>query len=128
MKHKTANGIPIDMDSIRMQNEHVIAAGNAGLNARGDLVGPGGRVIKKAEELVREQYAQQQTQIATNKSVKGKLEETEIDAQPPASSSKKKNKQESAVETSSAEVKEVHLPNGDILIVDQDQDPEGEIK
>lgn len=127
MKHKTANGIPIDMDSIRMQNEHVIAAGNAGLNARGDLVGPGGRVIKKAEELAREQYAQQQTQIVTNKSVKGKLEETEIDAQP-APSSKKKNKQEPAVETSNAEVKEVHLPNGDILIVDQDQDPEGEIK
>lgn len=48
----TAKGVQIDMLKIVNQNEMTIAVGNMGVNARGDKLGPGGKVIKKREEIV----------------------------------------------------------------------------
>lgn len=52
---KTHRGKPIDMDSIRMKNEKVIAAGNASLNARGDVV-KRDKVVVKSEEIAKAYY------------------------------------------------------------------------
>jgi hypothetical protein len=54
--YKTANGKQIDIDGLRLTNEHVIAVGNMKVNARGDQLGPGGRVVKTHDQLMKEYY------------------------------------------------------------------------
>ena len=49
--YKTMQGKPIDMDLLRKRNELTPAVGNAKVNARGDELGPGGKIIKKREEV-----------------------------------------------------------------------------
>ena len=49
-------GKDIDMDLLRLANEGVIAVGNMRTNARGDELGPGGRIIRKREDIVGEYY------------------------------------------------------------------------
>jgi hypothetical protein len=53
---RSANGKQIDFDRIRLQNEDVIAVGNMRVNARGDELGPGGRVVKTRNERMNENY------------------------------------------------------------------------
>jgi hypothetical protein len=48
--YKTAKGREIDMMKLVRQNELVPAVGNAKVNARGDKLGPGGKIIIKREE------------------------------------------------------------------------------
>jgi len=47
-------GKPIDLDMIRLANEDVIAVGNMRVNARGDELGPGGKVVKTRSQAMRE--------------------------------------------------------------------------
>jgi hypothetical protein len=54
--YKTFQGKQIDIDLLRKKNELTPAVGNAKVNARGDELGPGGKIIKKREEIVREYY------------------------------------------------------------------------
>ncbi len=62
MKHKgqktyvTAQGRKIDMDLLRKRNELTPAVGNAKVNARGDELGPGGKIVRKREDIVNEYY------------------------------------------------------------------------
>ena len=49
-QHFTMQGKPIDFDALRTKNEKTIAVGNAGVNARGDQIGAGGKVVKKRDE------------------------------------------------------------------------------
>lgn len=51
-------GKQVDMDLLRKRNELTPAVGNAKINARGDELGPGGQIIRKREDIVREHYAQ----------------------------------------------------------------------
>jgi hypothetical protein len=50
--HRTARGLPIDMDRLRLANETTIAVGNMNVNARGDQLGPGGKVIKTRSQIM----------------------------------------------------------------------------
>ena len=52
--HKTARGLPIDMDRLRLANETTIAVGNMKVNARGDQLGQGGKVIKTRAQIMNE--------------------------------------------------------------------------
>lgn len=54
MIHYTYRGKPIDMEMMRVQHGDNIALGNAHLNARGDIIGAGGVVIKTRDELMQE--------------------------------------------------------------------------
>lgn len=54
--HRTMQGKVIDLDQLRQKNEMTMAVGNARMNARGDELGPGGKVIRKREEIVNEYY------------------------------------------------------------------------
>jgi hypothetical protein len=47
-------GKEIDMNKLLNQNEMTVAIGNARVNARGDELGPGGRIIRKREEVTRD--------------------------------------------------------------------------
>jgi hypothetical protein len=54
--YKTANGKLVDMDGLRLKNEDTIALGNMRTNARGDELGPGGKVVKTRNERMNENY------------------------------------------------------------------------
>jgi len=54
--YRTMQGQEVDLDKLRIKNESVIAVGNAKMNARGDELGPGGKIIKKREEASTEYY------------------------------------------------------------------------
>lgn len=52
--YRTAMGKSIDMDMLRLSNEDVIAVGNMKVNARGDELGPGGKVVKTRAQAMRD--------------------------------------------------------------------------
>lgn len=52
--HRTARGTVVDMDRLRLQNETTIAVGNMKVNARGDQLGPGGKIIKTRAQVLAE--------------------------------------------------------------------------
>lgn len=54
--YKTAMGKAIDIDSLRVANENVIAVGNMRTNARGDELGAGGKVLKTRSQLMQEYH------------------------------------------------------------------------
>lgn len=54
--YRTALGKVIDMDNLRLSNEETIAIGNMKVNARGDELGPGGRVVKTRNQVMDEYY------------------------------------------------------------------------
>lgn len=53
---RTAMGNAIDIDRLRLANENTIAIGNTKTNARGDQLGPGGKVIKTRAQIQQEYY------------------------------------------------------------------------
>lgn len=61
--HRTARGEAVDMDMIRLANESTIAIGNMKTNARGDQLGPGGKVIKSRAQVMQE-YHRLNTSVA----------------------------------------------------------------
>jgi hypothetical protein len=63
--YKTANGKTINIDSILAQNEESIAVGNMRVNARGDELGPGGR-IERARDKVMADYYKLNTPVASD--------------------------------------------------------------
>lgn len=56
MSHRTMQGKVIDMDKLMRQNELTPAVGNMNVNARGDELGKGGKIIRTREEVVAEYY------------------------------------------------------------------------
>lgn len=58
--HRSANGKVVDMDQLRQKHETVVAVGNIRVNARGDELGPGGKIVKTRDEQLREFYENSQ--------------------------------------------------------------------
>lgn len=56
MKAVTMRGHPFDMSVLLAKNSQKVALGNASMNARGDIVGETGTVIKPREEIAREYH------------------------------------------------------------------------
>ena len=50
--YRTMQGKEIDMTKLVMQNEMAVAVGNVKVNARGDELGPGGKIIRKVEDTI----------------------------------------------------------------------------
>jgi hypothetical protein len=50
--YKSMQGRSIDMDLLRQKNELTPAVGNAKVNARGDELGPGGKIVKTREQVL----------------------------------------------------------------------------
>lgn len=55
-EHRSMRGKVVDMDLLRKRNELTPAIGNARVNARGDELGPGGKIVRKREDIIREYY------------------------------------------------------------------------
>ena len=54
--YTTMQGKQVDMDLLRKKNELTPAVGNARVNARGDELGPGGRIVRKREQVIKDYY------------------------------------------------------------------------
>lgn len=52
--YRTMQGKPIDIERFIAQNEMAQAVGNMKVNARGDLLGPGGKIIKTRDQIMAE--------------------------------------------------------------------------
>jgi hypothetical protein len=66
--YKTAMGKAIDIDTLRVANENVIAVGNMHTNARGDELGAGGKILKTRAQLMQE-YHKLNTPVATQSEI-----------------------------------------------------------
>jgi len=58
-KHKTALGKEFNMQAFSSSKGETIAVGNSGRNARGDLIGPGGKVLTTSQEISNTFYNKQ---------------------------------------------------------------------
>lgn len=59
--YKSANGKVVDMDLLRQRNELTPAVGNARVNARGDQLGPGGKIVRTREQMLQDFYDQSES-------------------------------------------------------------------
>ena len=59
--YKSAMGKTVDLGALILENENVRAVGNMGVNARGDVVDSGNRVIDTKNRQVQRQYRKQAT-------------------------------------------------------------------
>lgn len=55
-QHRSMRGKIVDMDLLQKKNELTPAIGNARVNARGDVLGAGGKIVKTRDQVVREFY------------------------------------------------------------------------
>lgn len=55
-QYRSMRGKIVDMERLAKKNELTPAVGNARVNARGDQIGPGGKIVKRREELIKEYY------------------------------------------------------------------------
>ena len=65
--YRSMQGKEVDMHKLVMQNEMTVAVGNVKVNARGDELGPGGKIIRKREDVLN--TGTQPDQINVRKSV-----------------------------------------------------------
>ena len=77
--YKTMQGKTVDMDMLRKRNEMTPAVGNAKVNARGDELGPGGQIVRKKEDVVKEYYENSKG-VPEESAVRKASTETELDA------------------------------------------------
>lgn len=54
--YTSVRGKEIDMEKLSLKHETEIAVGNAKLNARGDEIGPGGKIIRTREQILQDYY------------------------------------------------------------------------
>jgi hypothetical protein len=54
--YKSMRGKEVDMEKLNLKNETVPAVGNLRVNARGDELGPGGKITKTREQILAEYY------------------------------------------------------------------------
>lgn len=66
--YRTAMGKLVDIDMLRLANETEIAVGNMKVNARGDELGPGGKVVKTRAQIMQE-YHQLNANTTTDKPI-----------------------------------------------------------
>lgn len=106
---RTNRGKIIDIDSIIAQQADVPAVGNMRVNARGDVLGGSGDVVKNAHDRVREYYEQNPKSVTKSVSIKqGSLDKT-LDL-------------EQSVSEENTKYREVEMPNGDIKMVPVDEE------
>lgn len=71
-QHVSMRGKVVDMNKLINDNENTIAVGNMKVNARGDELGPGGKIIRKKEQVI--QTANRNIPIQNSNSIKNPIE------------------------------------------------------
>lgn len=126
-KYRTAKGVTIDMEAMRTANEKTVASGNMKVNAKGDELGKGGKVVKTVKQRATERYqsVKQTTQASLKKPLQSK--DTKVNPEP-----KRKPEPIEGAEFTTETLrtrddgsvyKEVMTPDGDIEIVEMSARP-----
>lgn len=55
--YTSMRGKAVDMEKLNLQNELLPAVGNMKVNARGDELGKGGKIVKTREDILADYYA-----------------------------------------------------------------------
>lgn len=55
--HRSARGTVVDMAKLKLANEETVVVGNMGVNARGDKIGHGKKVIESRNQIMDKVYA-----------------------------------------------------------------------
>jgi len=116
--YKTAGGRTVDMNKLRMQNEKAIAVGNMNVNARGDLLGKGGKIVKTVSQRTREE--KRVNNVVNNASLKKKVTAEEVKVLSENEPLPEAKKETAA--TKKKKQREKELPDGSIEIVDEGND------
>jgi hypothetical protein len=64
-KHRTNRGREFNMQAFVNNQGEAVAVGNSNRNARGDLLGPGGKIIATSQQITSEVYNRKSTQTST---------------------------------------------------------------
>jgi len=81
-QYRSMQGKTVDMDLLRQKNELTPAVGNAKVNARGDELGPGGKIIRTREQVLKDYYDSSPgvpDEIAVSRKELAEQENTEAD-------------------------------------------------
>jgi hypothetical protein len=54
--YRSMRGKEVDMEKLNLKNETVPAVGNLRVNARGDELGPGGKIVRTREQILADYY------------------------------------------------------------------------
>jgi hypothetical protein len=54
--HRSMRGKEIDMEKLNLKNETLPAVGNMKVNARGDELGEGGKIVRTREQVLQDYY------------------------------------------------------------------------
>lgn len=68
--YRSSRGTPIDLDALRMKQETNISVGNTRTNARGDVLGKGGKIEKSVDQVAREHYNKNNPRAVKKASIK----------------------------------------------------------
>jgi hypothetical protein len=55
--YTSVRGKEVDMEKLALKNELIPAVGNMKVNARGDEIGPGGKIVRTREQILADHYA-----------------------------------------------------------------------
>ena len=108
VQRRTNQGQMIDMDSLALKNEKEIALGNMKVNARGDKLGKGGKIVAERDQVARAYYENNPKAVVQSVSIKDAVDDKPVVEQSASIVKPKKTKVK--------KTKEVELPNGDIEI------------
>ena len=96
--YRTMQGRMVDIEKLRAANENVQAVGNMNVNARGDILGPGGQIATKKETIIKKYYEQP----------KGMVDDTPARAKPaPAPRTPPKQNIQTITPVTKTEIKQV---------------------
>lgn len=69
--YTSVRGKEIDMEKLSLRNEKTPAVGNMKVNARGDELGEGGKIIRTREQVLQDYYAQNPNAFREEVSTRG---------------------------------------------------------
>lgn len=109
-------GRMIDMGKLQSQNELMPAVGNAKVNARGDELGPGGKVIRTREQIMAEYY-EANPKAAPDPGTVAKAQQPKVETQVPPPQTLKI--EDTAVSDVVEEVKQPEMENESLAKVEE---------
>ena len=127
-QHVSMQGKAIDMDLLRQKNELTPAVGNVRVNARGDELGPGGKIVRKREEVMADYYRDHPQAVPDEVPGRGVniVEKEDTVVKKPTKSKAKAKAATKVKEATSVEVKtEAKQPDEELLTGDWVEDADG---
>lgn len=119
---KTYRGKLVDMEALQRQNEKTTAMGNMGVNAKGDKLGAGGKVVEPANSRSRTHYNTKRTTVNNRGSLKSQPSNDEQkvfdekDTQENTTTADQKKRTTTSAKSTKPKKVEVETDDGDIVI------------